>query len=155
MNNKIPPPIIGLATGYLMWLIADHLQWAHYSFSSQLWLSQTGVFYFLALLGGGMALTGIVTFKLAKTTTNPMSLDKASELVTHGIYTMTRNPMYLGVLIVLMGWSIHLGSLLSITALPLYVWYITQFQIIPEEFALETIFGQSFVKYQNNVRRWV
>ena len=133
-----------------MWFIANQFQWGNYSLTQNSW-----VFILLSIIGAGMALTGIVTFKLAKTTTNPLSPDKASALVAHGIYSATRNPMYLGVLIVLSGWSVYLGSLLSITALPLYVWYITRFQIIPEESALEKLFGQSFVEYQENVRRWI
>lgn len=150
MNNKIPPLIVGLVTGLLMLFIANQLQWGHYYLAQKLW-----VFFLLGAIGAGMALAGVVTFNLANTTANPMSPNKASSLVSHGIYSVTRNPMYLGVLIVLSGWSAYLGSLLSIVVLPGYVWYITRFQIIPEEIALERIFGQSFTEYQNNVRRWI
>lgn len=68
---------------------------------------------------------------------------------------MTRNPMYLGVLLVLLSWAIWLGSVLNVVVLFLFVWYITTFQIIPEEKALEKTFPETFNTYKSRVRRWI
>jgi protein-S-isoprenylcysteine O-methyltransferase Ste14 len=75
--------------------------------------------------------------------------------VTWGIYAITRNPMYLGGLVILSGWAIFLSNALAFLFLPTYVLYINRFQIKPEERALTALFGQEYVAYQGRVRRWL
>lgn len=71
------------------------------------------------------------------------------------MYRLTRNPMYLGLLLVLVGWAIVLGSVSSFIVLPLFVVILTVQQIIPEEKVLEQKFGQQYRDYKQSVRRWL
>jgi protein-S-isoprenylcysteine O-methyltransferase Ste14 len=96
----------------------------------------------------------VVTFRKAKTTVNPLK-PHASSLVTWGVYAISRNPMYLGGLIMLLGWAIFLPNALAFVFLPIYVLYINWFQIAPEERALTSLFGQTYVAYQMRARRWL
>jgi len=81
--------------------------------------------------------------------------DQASNLVTTGIYQYTRNPMYLGLLLILFSIGWYLQNLASMFVLPIYVWFISKYQIIPEEEALQKVFGQDYKNYQDRVRRWI
>ena len=76
-------------------------------------------------------------------------------LLTSGPYAFTRNPMYLGLLLVLLGWAAYLSNALACVFLPAFVLYMNRFQIGPEERALAALFGQAFLDYKNRVRRWV
>ncbi len=109
-------------------------------------LVATGVFFGLA---------GVVTFRRATTTVDPTRPDSASTLVTNGIYRTTRNPMYLGMLLILLGWAVWLAHPFSFLLLPLFVVYMNRFQIKPEERALRAKFGEAFNAYARAVRRWL
>ncbi len=109
----------------------------------------------LAATGVGTAVAGVVSFRLAKTTVNPLKPDTASSLVASGIYRVTRNPMYLGALIVLFAWAAFLANALALILVPTFVLYLNRFQIIPEEKALTTRFGPEFAAYCTKVRRWI
>jgi len=76
-------------------------------------------------------------------------------LVVTGFYRFTRNPMYLGMVLVLIGWSIYLGSPLAIIGVVGFVLVMNHIQIKPEEIAMEAQFGQDYLEYKNTVRRWV
>ena len=84
-----------------------------------------------------------------------MQPQQTSELVTTGIYRLSRNPMYLGLLLVLTSWGIYLSNFLVLAVLPLFIFYITKFQIIPEERVMREKFGESFQDYKQSVRRWI
>ena len=101
------------------------------------------------------AVAGGMTFARAKTTVNPTKPETSSSLVSWGVYRVTRNPMYLGLLLVLTGWSIHLSNPLPFLFLPVFVLYINRFQIAPEERALSSLFGGEFTAYRSRVRRWI
>lgn len=109
----------------------------------------------VALVGALISGAGAREFKRAKTTVNPLHPERASAVVTSGIYRFTRNPMYVGIALVLLGWFVFLGSLSALVGLPLFVWYITRFQIRPEERALEAKFGAEYISYLESVRRWL
>jgi protein-S-isoprenylcysteine O-methyltransferase Ste14 len=109
----------------------------------------------LVATGLVMGISGVVTFRKAKTTIDPTKPYTASSLVTRGVYSVSRNPMYLGGLIILLGWAVFLVSALAFFLLPAYVLYINRFQIKPEERALKSLFGDAYVDYQSRVRRWV
>ncbi|RKZ83311.1 MAG: isoprenylcysteine carboxylmethyltransferase family protein, partial [Gammaproteobacteria bacterium] len=81
--------------------------------------------------------------------------ENTKQLVTTGTYRFTRNPMYVGLLFLLIGWTILLGSLSPILMLPVFIWIITIEQIIPEEKILEQKFGQKYLDYKNAVNRWI
>ena len=108
----------------------------------------------LALGGMMVALAGVATFRRAKTTVNPMKPETSTSLVTSGIYSLTRNPMYLGFLLVLLGWAAYLSNALSFALVPGYILYMNRFQIRPEERALASRFGPEFAAYKTRVRPW-
>ena len=109
----------------------------------------------LAALGGAVALAGTLEFRRAHTTVNPLAPRRASTLVTRGIYRVTRNPMYLGMLGVLAGWAVWLGNIAAWLGLPLSMALLTVLQIRPEERILAERFGAEFERYAARVRRWL
>lgn len=108
-----------------------------------------------AILGLAIAGAGIIAFHRAGTTHNPMKPDRASVLVTWGIYRWTRNPMYLGWLPIALGWAIFLAHPISLFVVPLFLFYITRYQIVPEERVLKEKFGAEFDAYCARVPRWL
>ncbi len=146
---KIPPLVLVLACAVLMWLLpawanAPHLGAWHPVLSA-----------LVALLGAGTCLAGVLAFRQARTTVDPMHPSAASALVVKGIYHRTRNPMYLGFLLVLLAWALFLAKLSAWLVLPLFVLYLNRFQIAPEERALRERFGPAFDAYIAQVRRWL
>jgi protein-S-isoprenylcysteine O-methyltransferase Ste14 len=109
----------------------------------------------VALAGAIICGLGIVSFRQARTTVNPMKPDSASSLVVSGVYRLTRNPMYLGFLLILLGWAIFLSNALAFLFLPAFLVYMNRFQIEPEEKALHALFGEQFAAYTARVRRWL
>lgn len=109
----------------------------------------------VASLGVAVALGGVVEFRRAQTTVDPIHPDKASALVVRGIYRVTRNPMYLGFALLLGGWVLALASLPGIIVTVSFFLYLNHFQIPPEEAALSVRFGEAFDYYKARVRRWL
>lgn len=149
LELKIPPPLVALACGALMWFVARQTPFASWPVAGRGILALT-----FAALGVCISASGVVTFRRAGTTTNPMRPDSATILVTGGIYGRTRNPMYLGLSIVLIGWGVYLANALALFILPGFVLYVTRFQIQPEERVLSALFGARYQAYQASVRRW-
>ena len=116
---------------------------------------RVGVSRGFLLLGVAIALAGVVAFRAHKTTVNPLTPGASSVVVTSGAYRFSRNPMYLGLLLALLGWAIYLSNALAALLVPAFVAYIYQFQIKPEERVLLAKFGQPFAHYMAAVRRWV
>lgn len=106
-------------------------------------------------LGLIFAVAGMIAFRIAMTTINPMRPGAASVLVTSGAYRFSRNPMYIGLLLTLGGWAVFLSHSLAWLFLPAFVAYMNRFQISPEEEALSSKFGQEFAAYKQSVRRWL
>ena len=84
-----------------------------------------------------------------------MHPEQTSRLVTGGIYQYTRNPMYLGMALVLTGIALYLADLSAFLGVALFVRYIGRYQIGPEEDMLLEKFGDEFETYQARVRRWL
>jgi protein-S-isoprenylcysteine O-methyltransferase Ste14 len=84
-----------------------------------------------------------------------MDPSKASRLVTGGVFRISRNPMYLGLALLLIGWAVWLGSASPWLIPPLFVTIVTLLQIIPEEEALARLFGDQYVEYRRDVLRWL
>lgn len=109
----------------------------------------------LYILGGLIAMCGVLEFRRQTTTVDPLHPGKASTLVCSGIYQYTRNPMYLGLVIILTGWAIHLGNIYATGIILLFAGYLNYFQIIPEEQAMRSKFGEEYQSYIDDVRRWI
>ncbi|MBM7034787.1 methyltransferase family protein [Vibrio ulleungensis] len=109
----------------------------------------------ISLTAAAVSLLGVWEFKRHQTTVNPMVPKSSASLVRSGIFQYSRNPMYLGFLLFLLAFGILLGDIQSLLVVPLFFCYITVFQIIPEERALQDIFGNEYKKYQREVRRWL
>ena len=149
LETKVPPLALIFLFGALMWLLS-----AYPVFTIALaWRSAFALIF--CTVGLAIVLAGVLTFRRAKTTVNPLTPEATTTMVTSGIYRFTRNPMYLGFLFVLAGWAIYLSNLLAFALLPLFVWYMNRFQILPEERALGAKFSHAFTAYKRSVRRWV
>jgi len=109
----------------------------------------------VAAVGVAIAVAALARFRDAGTTVDPMNPSKASQLVTGGVFRISRNPMYLGLTLLLVGWAIWLGNASPWLIPPLFVTLITAVQIIPEERALRQRFGEQYVSYQRSVARWI
>ena len=102
-----------------------------------------------------VSIAGTISFHRAKTTVNPMKPDKASSLVTSGVYRITRNPMYVGLLLVLVAWAVFLSSPPALAGPVAFLFYVGRFQIMPEEITLSSLFGSEYNAYKSGVRRWL
>ena len=111
----------------------------------------------IVVMGVGVLIeaVSVLAFLRARTTVTPLKPEKASTLVVGGLYRASRNPMYLGMLILLIGWALWLGNPASLLLLPMFVIYLTVFQIKPEEAALAEKFGADYDAYCRRVRRWI
>ncbi|MCH8502144.1 MAG: isoprenylcysteine carboxylmethyltransferase family protein [Aliidiomarina sp.] len=148
LELKIPPLVLVVICALDMWL----LSWifSFWSFTvANLWI----VLSFA--IGTLFAFFGVVEFKRKQTTVNPMHPEETSQIVATGVYRLTRNPMYLGMLLWLLACGLYLGSWVGLLMLPIFVAYMTQFQIKPEERQLKFLFGDEYRRYQQRVRRWL
>ena len=150
LELKVPPPAVALVIAVLMWLVSRAVPALSFAIPARLLVA-----IILAAAGVITAVAGVVTFARAKTTVNPTTPERSSSLVNWGIYKVTRNPMYLGLLLELTAWAIFLSNSLPFLFLPVYMLYINRFQIAPEERALTSLFGGEFAAYQSRVRRWI
>ncbi len=114
-----------------------------------------GVALALAAAGAAVALAGVAEFRRVRTTVNPLRPERASALVTSGVYRWTRNPMYLGLALALLGWAAFLAHPLAALGVPAFVVWMSRWQIPREERALEGLFGEEFARYRTRVRRWL
>ena len=109
----------------------------------------------LVVVGLAFDLLGLTAFRASRTTINPLRPERSTALVTGGVYRVTRNPMYVGMALLLLAWAVYLSSLLPLAGPLVFVLYITRFQIQPEERVLKGIFGENFARYAARVRRWL
>ena len=150
LELKIPPPVVALLLAGAMWLLSTAMPRVDTPAALRI-----GTALAIAAAGGAYSLAGMLAFRRAKTTVNPLHPDKASALVTAGVYRFTRNPMYVGLLLVLLAWAVGLSSLEALAGPVAFVLYINRFQIGPEERVLRTKFGREFEAYKSSVRRWL
>jgi protein-S-isoprenylcysteine O-methyltransferase Ste14 len=147
---KLPPVPGAVITAWLMWRLAR-------AFENGRLLLPWRVFIGCALAATGLAVTlaGVLAFRRAQTTINPLHPETAARLVASGIYRRTRNPMYVGLLLALMGWAWYLAHPLAAVLPFVFAAYLTRFQIEPEERALAARFGEEFSAYRATTRRWL
>ena len=148
LELKIPPLLVALIFGILIWVMPFQVK-----------IDNTMALYIVSIIlfsiGSIVSILGVWEFRKQKTTVNPMSPQVSSSLVVKGIYIFTRNPMYLGFLLWLLSFGVFLRNPISLIAIVLFVIYMNIFQIIPEENILEEKFGKEYLKYKENVRRWL
>jgi protein-S-isoprenylcysteine O-methyltransferase Ste14 len=148
---RIPPVVVVLLFALGMWMLAQ-------AFPREPLLASPArvlVAVLLATAGLLVAWLGVREFRRARTTVNPLRPDEASAMVRSGVYRYSRNPMYLGMLLLLGAWGLWLGSGLALLLLPLFVLALNWLQIVPEERALAARFPGEFAEYRRCVRRWL
>ncbi|MEO8344636.1 MAG: isoprenylcysteine carboxylmethyltransferase family protein [Betaproteobacteria bacterium] len=150
LELKIPPPLVALLVAAAMWGIS--VPASRFEISEM--VRYVAVFT-IAIVGVGFAASGVLAFRRAHTTINPHKPGDATSLVSSGVFRLTRNPMYLGLSIVLLAWALFLSSAWVFLGPFAFVLYIDRFQIAPEERVLSQLFGPAFAEYQSKVRRWL
>ena len=148
METKIPPPLVTLVFGMSIYFSREMFPAIEIQYSLYLGI-------FLLLSGFFILVSAVRLFRKDKTTVNPLSPEQATKLVTDGIFKYSRNPMYLGMAIVLSSIAVFFNLLGGIILIALFCAYITKFQIIPEERAMSDLFSDDFDKYIKETRRWV
>lgn len=150
LQNRIPPPALVLALGFTMTVISLLLP------PNAPWPAlRLGAGPLLIALGIATVVTGARTFWASGTTIDPVSIRRASTLVTHGIFSLTRNPMYVGFTLMLLGWSAVLSSPWTLAGPVFFVLFTHRFQILPEERVMREKFGAEYTAYCQRVRRWI
>jgi protein-S-isoprenylcysteine O-methyltransferase Ste14 len=150
LDHKIPPPLVGALLVLAMWLVASR--------GPSLAIDPAARYAAAGLLvaaGLTFDVLGLMAFRASGTTVNPMKPQRASALVTNGVYRITRNPMYVGMCCLLSGWAVYLSALLPFAGPVFFVLYITRFQIQAEERVLGQLFGEQYTQYTARVRRWL
>lgn len=151
LELKLPPAALMLLVmsgmqGYGVWHSAQ--LWPVWS-----WWALLGLAFIAA--GAACCLTGVWSFRQARTTVNPMAPAQASKLVIRGIYHISRNPMYVGFALMVLGVGVAWQQLSSVLWTLLFMAYLQRFQIQPEEQALTALFGDDYLQYCQQVRRWL
>lgn len=150
LETRVPPPVVALVAALAMpagrWL-GDGLP------LDRSW--RIGIAVVLVAAGFALAVPAVLSFRRARTTINPHRIERASALVTSGVFGLTRNPMYLGLALQLTGWAVLLGTLSAFLGPVLFAAWITRFQIVPEERLLAERFGDDFHAWRRRVRRWI
>ncbi len=149
LEAKIPPPIVTLALAGAMCLLSPASAPPTHGSVLALFFSS------IAIGSALLAATAFLSFWRAKTTINPLHPERASVLMVHGAFRLTRNPLYLSLALLLLAYAVHLGSLTALTGPLAFIAYITRFQIVPEERAMQATFGDAWTKYSRTVRRWI
>ena len=148
IKTKFPPPLVALTFGFLINYTKNIFP--------KIEIKNEIIFgSFMIISGLIIILSAIILFKKYQTTITPLNPSNATKLITDGIYKFSRNPMYLGLLLVLVGISIILNLTGGFFFILLFILYINLFQIIPEENAMVDLFKDEFLEYKKNVRRWI
>lgn len=150
MKFPAPPLLVAAACCALVWVLDRAFPAARVATR---WNDEIAVALFIA--GIGLAVAGVVSFAHARTTVDPLHPDRASALVTNGVFRVTRNPMYVGMALAVAAFSTWWGTWFGIVGVVAFVAWIDRVQIPAEERALDAHFGAAFTAYRDRVRRWV
>lgn len=150
LESRIPPVVLLVIAASMMWLASRNAPAFDFTLPASVVSSVSVV-----LMGALTCLAGVGSFRRARTTVDPRTPCSASALVASGIYDYSRNPMYSGFVLILLGWGLLLSNGLAFLLLPAFVLYMNRFQICPEERALLAKFGQDYREYCARVRRWL
>jgi len=154
LEARVPPLIVTVVWALAMWGAA--MMWPSWAFA---WpgprVAVSAVAWALAVVGFVVCAAGVAVFRMRGTSFHPRQPHRAREVVSDGIYAYTRNPMYLGLAMMLAGEAVGLAHPVAIVLVALYVLYLDRLQIVPEERALRAKFGPAFDAYAARVRRWL
>jgi protein-S-isoprenylcysteine O-methyltransferase Ste14 len=150
LETKVPPVVVLALAATLLWLAPMLSGLAPFDFPYRRACAVA-----TAIAGIAIAAAGVVGFRRAGTTVDPRIPDKATSLVTGGIYRLSRNPMYLGMALLLAALALARADAAGLLAVPLFVAYIGRYQIAPEERALAQRFGDEFSGWCRRTRRWL
>jgi protein-S-isoprenylcysteine O-methyltransferase Ste14 len=146
-KRKIIPPVYLATALVLMWMMNCYFPLYQYNHPP---FAYAGII--LVLFGIGMAGISAQMFRMAETGLEPF--DEATTLVTRGFYRYTRNPMYLGMFMMLFGVAILFGNVGSLLPVPVFILIIRNNFVLGEERFMESVFGQTYIEYKCEVRRW-
>ena len=150
LETRVPPPVVLLLLGAAAWLFARSTPELLFAWPAHQWIA--GAFAGVGLV---LNLWPKFAFRRAQTTVNPLDPSASSALVTTGVYRYSRNPMYLGHSLILLGWAVYLQHAAAFVAVPAFMAYITRFQIGPEERVLAARFADRYDAFRGRVRRWL
>ena len=145
LYTKIPPPIVTVIILSIIFLF----DLKEYNLNTDI------ISIIILLIGVIFIFSAVVQFVNRKTTVNPTKPHKTTTLVITGTYKITRNPMYLGMLLIIISFAFYKASIISLILIPFYIFYINKFQIEPEEFEMRKKFGKEYEDYCNKVDRWI
>lgn len=147
---KIVPPVQLVISASLMWCLAYYLPQLHFTFPF--------IFPLLLLLLALAFIIGTLAlydFHKHKTTVHPHTPEKTSTVVSTGVYAYSRNPMYIALVLIQLALVLYLENIACLAVIPLFMSYITQYQIKPEEVILAKLFPIAYPGYCQKVRRWL
>lgn len=150
LDNRIPPPVVTalIAVG----MVAASTVTPAVDIPPVVRFSAMGV---VLLVGGVYGARAFAAFARAKTTVNPVNIAAASSLVVSGVYSASRNPMYVGLAALLVALALALSNAWLLLGPAFFVIFTTRFQIIPEERVMLAKFGEPYAAYRRRVRRWL
>lgn len=151
LELRIPPVAVMLAGVLGIWGLDQLLPTAAVAFTA---LRPASIV--VLLVGLSVAARGVIIFARHRTTVHPTHPERATAVVSNDIFSFTRNPMYVGMTLALLAFALWRGSVAgALIVVPLFVIYMTEFQIKPEERALAEKFGAPYIEYLQTVRRWL
>ena len=145
LDTKIPPPIVTV----LILAFINLFESKDYELNTE-WIS-----IIILLMGVFFIFSAVIQFIRRKTTVNPTKPHKTTSLVITGTFKLTRNPMYLGMLLIIISYAFYESSVISLILIPFFIFYINKFQIEPEEIEMRKKFGKEYEDYCKKVDRWI
>ena len=149
LELKVPPAAVTLLFALAMWGVSKFIPTIELPLDTLIFQP------FLVLASAAFGISGVLAFKKAGTTVHPMTPEKSRTLVVEGVFRLTRNPMYLALFLLLLALAFALSNPASFVLACLFIPYMNRFQIVPEERAMEKLFGEQFGRYREEVRRWI
>lgn len=150
MQLKIPPPFCAFLMALLMTL-PGRSGFGNFDFPGR---TVTAALLLAAAIL--TAVSGLLGLRALRTTSSPFHPERATALATGGVFRFSRNPIYLGLALALAAWGLRLANIPALAVGPgLFVLWIDRMQILPEERALEALFGDAWSRYRTRVRRWI
>lgn len=143
------PPVWLLVFALLAWLQANYLDFG-LSLSGGVTQLLSGV-----LIGGGILLAVLAVLEFRRHRTTVIPHETPSAMVQTGIYKRSRNPIYVGDVLILAGLILRFDAVLSLVLIPIFVWVLERRFILPEEDRLRRTFRMDFARYERQTRRWI